>query len=94
MEILKLTRLVCRRYAERTAQLWAQRLAESNPPKRLNLIYLANGGSQSNDVLVSANTCHRGRPTIKSPSQERVRRSIPAREPEIRHLIFIISDVV
>ncbi|KIW04554.1 hypothetical protein, variant [Verruconis gallopava] len=31
-----------RRYAERTAQIWNQRITESPPPKRLNLIYLAN----------------------------------------------------
>ena len=32
-----------RRHAERTAQLWLQKLRESPAPKRLNLIYLANG---------------------------------------------------
>ncbi|KKZ59977.1 hypothetical protein EMCG_00819 [[Emmonsia] crescens] len=31
-----------RRHADRTAQLWLQKLRDSNPPKRLNLIYLAN----------------------------------------------------
>ncbi|KAF2104589.1 DUF618-domain-containing protein [Rhizodiscina lignyota] len=31
-----------RRYADRTAQLWMQRLKDSNASKRLNLIYLAN----------------------------------------------------
>lgn len=32
-----------RRHAERTAQLWLQKIRDSPPPKRLNLIYLANG---------------------------------------------------
>lgn len=32
-----------RRHAERTAQLWLQKLRDSPAPKRLNLIYLANG---------------------------------------------------
>ncbi|PYH40772.1 CTD-interacting domain-containing protein [Aspergillus saccharolyticus JOP 1030-1] len=31
-----------RRHADRTAQLWLQKLRESPAPKRLNLIYLAN----------------------------------------------------
>ncbi|KAI9716389.1 MAG: Regulation of nuclear pre-mRNA domain containing protein 1B [Chrysothrix sp. TS-e1954] len=30
------------RYADRTAQLWFQRLRDSGAPKRLNLVYLAN----------------------------------------------------
>ncbi len=33
----------CRRHADRTSQLWLQRLKDSNSHKRLNLIYLANG---------------------------------------------------
>lgn len=32
-----------RRHADRTAQLWLEKLRDANPPKRLNLIYLANG---------------------------------------------------
>ncbi len=32
-----------RRYADRTAQLWLQRLKDAGLGKRLNLIYLANG---------------------------------------------------
>lgn len=32
-----------RRHAERTAQLWLQKLRDSPAAKRLNLIYLANG---------------------------------------------------
>jgi regulator of Ty1 transposition protein 103 len=32
-----------RRHADRTAELWLERLKDSNPPKKLNLIYLANG---------------------------------------------------
>jgi hypothetical protein len=32
-----------RRHAERTAQLWLQKLRDSPAPKRLNLVYLANG---------------------------------------------------
>ncbi|KAF2453973.1 RNA polymerase II-binding domain-containing protein [Lineolata rhizophorae] len=31
-----------RRHADRTAQLWQQRLKDSNASKRLNLVYLAN----------------------------------------------------
>ncbi|KAG2170181.1 hypothetical protein VTO58DRAFT_101137 [Aureobasidium pullulans] len=31
-----------RRHADRTAELWLERLKDSNPPKKLNLIYLAN----------------------------------------------------
>lgn len=32
-----------RRHADRTAELWLERLKDSNPGKKLNLIYLANG---------------------------------------------------
>ena len=32
-----------RRHAERTAQLWFQRLKDSGANKKLNLMYLANG---------------------------------------------------
>ncbi|KAK2863673.1 hypothetical protein FQN49_004105 [Arthroderma sp. PD_2] len=35
-----------RRHADRTAQLWLERLRDANPPKRLNLIYLANEVAQ------------------------------------------------
>lgn len=35
--------LLLRRHAERTAQLWLQKLRDSPAAKRLNLIYLANG---------------------------------------------------
>ncbi|KAK2733647.1 hypothetical protein FQN55_003285 [Onygenales sp. PD_40] len=35
-----------RRHADRTAQLWLQKLREANAPKRLNLIYLANEVAQ------------------------------------------------
>jgi regulator of Ty1 transposition protein 103 len=35
-----------RRHADRTAQLWLQRLKDSNSNKRLTLIYLANGMSK------------------------------------------------
>lgn len=38
-----LTRVVFRRHADRTVQLWMQRLKDSSSPKRLTLIYLANG---------------------------------------------------
>ncbi|EZF25013.1 hypothetical protein H112_02637 [Trichophyton rubrum D6] len=35
-----------RRHADRTAQLWLEKLRDANPPKRLNLIYLANEVAQ------------------------------------------------
>ncbi|KAJ5584220.1 uncharacterized protein N7459_004020 [Penicillium hispanicum] len=35
-----------RRHAERTAQIWLQKIRDSNPPKRLNLVYLANEVAQ------------------------------------------------
>ena len=35
--------LDCRRHADRTAQLWLQKLREAPANKKLNLIYLANG---------------------------------------------------
>lgn len=37
----------CRRHADRTAELWLERLKESNTSKKLNLIYLANGNPLS-----------------------------------------------
>jgi regulator of Ty1 transposition protein 103 len=37
-----------RRHADRIAQVWLQRLRESPPPKKLVLIYLANG--MTNDL--------------------------------------------
>lgn len=36
-----------RRNAARTADLWTQKLKDSQPQKRLSLIYLANGELQS-----------------------------------------------
>ncbi|KAI9773708.1 MAG: hypothetical protein M1839_002042 [Geoglossum umbratile] len=39
-----------RRHAERTAQLWIQRLKDSGSSKRLNLIYLANEVAQQSKV--------------------------------------------
>lgn len=35
-----------RRSAKRTGELWLQRLKESTPHKKLNLIYLANGENE------------------------------------------------
>ncbi|KAJ5105253.1 hypothetical protein NUU61_002600 [Penicillium alfredii] len=35
-----------RRHAERTAQIWLQKIRDSAPPKRLNLVYLANEVAQ------------------------------------------------
>jgi regulator of Ty1 transposition protein 103 len=39
-----LTNLQLRRHADRTAQMWMQRIKESPSNKKLSLIYLANGG--------------------------------------------------
>lgn len=39
----RLLTLLPRRHADRTGQLWLQRLKDSGSNKRLNLIYLANG---------------------------------------------------
>ena len=41
-----------RRYADRTAQLWMQRMKDSSSSKRLNLIYLANGMQQRLNLVV------------------------------------------
>jgi hypothetical protein len=38
-----LTIVTSRRHADRIVQLWFQRLKDVGAPKRLNLIYLANG---------------------------------------------------
>ncbi|KAK5797980.1 hypothetical protein VI817_004271 [Penicillium citrinum] len=35
-----------RRHADRTAQIWLQKVRDSPPPKRLNLVYLANEVAQ------------------------------------------------
>lgn len=40
---MQLLTLANRRHADRTGQLWLQRLKDSNSNKRLNLVYLANG---------------------------------------------------
>lgn len=55
-----------RRHAERTGQIWLQKIRESPPPKRLNLIYLANGTHilpQLSSALL-ADHIHRGCPAI------------------------------
>jgi hypothetical protein len=39
-----------RRHAERTVQLWLQRLKDSSSSKRLVLIYLANGNHLSTET--------------------------------------------
>lgn len=42
----QLTLNLCRRYADRTAQLWLTRIKDSGSNKRLNLIYLVNEVAQ------------------------------------------------
>ncbi|KAI3297389.1 hypothetical protein DTO002I6_3141 [Penicillium roqueforti] len=39
-----------RRHAERTGHIWLQKIRDSPPPKRLNLIYLANEVAQQSKV--------------------------------------------
>ncbi|KAF7712995.1 Uncharacterized protein PECH_007230 [Penicillium ucsense] len=39
-----------RRHAEKTAQIWLERIRDSAPPKRLNLVYLANEVAQQSKV--------------------------------------------
>jgi hypothetical protein len=39
----RLNSFTFRRHADKTAGLWLQRLKDSGAPKRLNLLYLANG---------------------------------------------------
>ena len=61
-----------RRHADRTGQLWLQRLKDSGAGKRLNLIYLANGMEDANITqslyhkLIG--TCRSG-PTIESEEE-------------------------
>jgi hypothetical protein len=47
---------VCRRHADRTVQLWLQRLKDSSSTKRLSLIYLANGMFDMGHYEVSNNS--------------------------------------
>lgn len=65
-----------RRHADRTVQLWLQRLKDSPSNKRLNLIYLANG---KHDVVIytpaensssqSLTVVFRGHAAVKSATQ-------------------------
>ena len=43
MDKILIANISCRRHADRTVQLWLQRLKDSPSHKRLVLIYLANG---------------------------------------------------
>jgi hypothetical protein len=59
-----------RRHAERTGQIWLQKIRDSPPPKRLNLIYLANGTYDSPQARFHwLNYILRGGPAIESPWQ-------------------------
>jgi regulator of Ty1 transposition protein 103 len=44
-----------RRNAARTAQLWFQRVKDSQPAKRLSLVYLANGMKSQSKVYCRLN---------------------------------------
>lgn len=48
----------CRRHADRTAQLWLQKLKDSSSHKRLSLIYLANGKPQANQAHIRVTVPH------------------------------------
>jgi len=75
-----------RRHADRTVQLWLQRLKDSPSNKRLNLIYLANG---KHDIVLYVATVHqssqsltvkfRGNAAIKGATQGRLPRCILSR---------------
>lgn len=71
-----------RRHAERTAQLWLQKLRDSPSPKRLNLIYLANGTINPNLSTLPAptNGLSRGRTAIARTTQGRFPHCLLARE--------------
>ncbi|OQE22023.1 hypothetical protein PENFLA_c013G01010 [Penicillium flavigenum] len=63
-----------RRHAERTGQIWLQKIRESPPPKRLNLIYLANEVAQQSKIIVDATSAaYKGSP---SEYQQRIRRVV------------------
>lgn len=61
-----------RRHAERTSQIWLQKIRDSPPPKRLNLIYLANGTHvlQHLSSAPLANYIYRGGPAIQSTGEK------------------------
>ncbi|KAJ5263983.1 hypothetical protein N7505_007904 [Penicillium chrysogenum] len=63
-----------RRHAERTGQIWLQKIRESPPPKRLNLIYLANEVAQQSKIIVDATSAaYKGSP---GEYQQRIRRVV------------------
>ena len=72
---MQLLILANRRHADRTGQLWLQRLKDSNSNKRLNLVYLANGTLSPlaiRDCKNRANCSYRGSTTIESPQERRL----------------------
>ncbi|OQE47322.1 hypothetical protein PENCOP_c001G06969 [Penicillium coprophilum] len=63
-----------RRHAERTGQIWLQKIRDSPPPKRLNLIYLANEVAQQSKIIVDATSAaYKG---SSSEYQQRIRRVV------------------
>ena len=71
------------------------RVKDSPPNKRLSLIYLANGThSPASPRSILLLTWSRGRATIQSPSEERIRSSILASQSFISVSKTTISDVL
>lgn len=91
---------LCRRHADRTAQLWLQKIRESNPPKRLNLIYLANGGfiqetRGEGDIHILTFDPYpsgRGRATIQSKAEARFPHCFLASEFAYQSCFHVLFD--
>lgn len=69
------TKFANRRHADRTAELWLERLKESNTSKKLNLVYLANGNAAAQEKeknVPGELTLLRGRPAIQSKKEGRL----------------------
>lgn len=77
---------LCRRHADKTAQIWLQKIRDSQPLKRLNLVYLANGTKRPTKLHL-----HRLIYVQRSPNNQRLEVeksfSLPLRQSVIEHVL-------
>jgi len=86
-----LTSFACRRSAEKTVGIWLQRLKDLVAPKRLLLLYLANGTRRPIEYVRShdADTnLSRGCPAVQDSAQRRLRDRLLSSRPSLPSFVL------
>ncbi|KAF2715448.1 DUF618-domain-containing protein [Pleomassaria siparia CBS 279.74] len=78
-----------RRHADRIAQLWMQRVKESTPSKRLNLIYLANEITQTSKIRKKEEFLRAYEPIIAESTAAAYKGSPPEIQGKIRRVVEV-----